>query len=382
MLGTGLQDRVKGIYAEVIRQINGLDKKIVSVDVPSGLDATTGGELGVAVHADVTATMALPKTGFFVPPGRTLAGRVEVVDIGVPSKLLTDEAIPWNVTEEADLRRILRPREEDSHKGTHGHVLVLAGSPGKSGAAFMASMGAMRAGAGLTTLGIPESISAAMEAKTTEVMTSGLPETADKTLGVASLDRIGLLLEGKSAVVAGPGLGATTDVSRFMEKLLRMVKVPAVIDADGLNSISDGFLRDINTPLVLTPHPGEAARLLKTTPAKVQADRIGCAQRLSKRCGSIVVLKGACTIIAVPSGRVFFNTTGNAGLASAGTGDVLSGMIGGLLAQGYGTTEAAIAAVYIHGLAADGIKMEYGEAGMMATDLLARIPGILNSFTA
>lgn len=382
ILGTGLKSPVKGHYAEVIRYINGLDKRVVAVDIPSGLDATTGQILGVAVRADFTATMALPKTGFFEFPGRALAGRVEVIDIGVPSGLLTNDEIHWNVTVDRDIRRVLKPRADDSHKGTCGHLLVLAGSPGKTGAAYMTSMGAMRSGAGLTTLGLPESLSAVMEAKTTEVMTCGLPETPDKTLGVAALDKIGLLLEGKSAVVVGPGLGATTEVIRLMEKLVRMVTVPMVIDADGLNSIEDGFLKDIKTPFILTPHPGEAARLLKTTAADIQADRTASARRLAKKLCCTVVLKGACTVIAEPSGTVHYNTTGNAGLATAGTGDVLSGMIGGLIAQGYAPVDAAVAAVYVHGLAADEIKAASGEAGMIATDLLARLPGIINSFTA
>jgi NAD(P)H-hydrate epimerase len=236
-------------------------------------------------------------------------------------------------------------------------------------------------------------------------MTFGLPETADKTLGAVSFEKTSVLLEGKSALVIGPGLGSSREVFRLIEKVVRGARVPVVIDADGLNAL-DGRLQVLKdasekngTNMVLTPHPGEAARLLKIKTREVQADRLGAAEAIAERTNCIVVLKGACTIVAVPgdkrhghsvpggAGEVYFNTTGNAGLASAGTGDVLSGMIGGLLAQGYMPLEAALGAVYVHGLAADRLAQERGEAGtaclagLVATDLLPIIPGVLNSFT-
>ncbi len=398
MLGTGLASPVRGLYAGTIEFINTLEKKVVAIDVPSGMDATTGAVLGVSIRADVTATMASAKTGFFLYPGLAMAGRVEVVDIGLPRGLVEDAGIRWNVITGADLRGFLKGRAPDAHKGVCGHLLVLAGSPGRTGAAYMAAMGAMRAGAGLATIGLPASLEPVMEAKTTEVMTSGLPETADKTLGAVSFEKISMLLEGKSALVIGPGLESSAEVTRLLEKVIRGVEVPVVIDADGLNALG-GRLRVLKDAsgkggpnMVLTPHPGEAARLLKVKTREVQADRLGAAEAIAERTGCVVVLKGACTIIAAPgnkgsgrapgskAGEVYFNTTGNAGLASAGTGDVLSGMIGGLLVQGYRPLEAAIAAVYVHGLAADQLAGKSGEAGIVATDLLPIIPGVLNSF--
>ncbi len=390
MLGTGLASPVRGLYAGVIDFINGLKKRVVAIDVPSGIDATTGGVLGTSIKASVTAAMAAMKTAFFLYPGRALAGRVEVVDIGLPQELVTDERIRWNVITGGDLRRVLKARRPDSHKNSCGHLLLLAGSPGHTGAGYMAAMGAMRAGAGLVTIGLPASLEPIMERKTTEAMTAALPETADKTLGVAAFKKIDTLLKGKSALVVGPGLGCTKEVSGLLERLLgaRRSAPPMVIDADGLNALAGRLklLKDATAngkEVVLTPHPGEAARLLKIKSAGVQGDRVGAAEALVKRTGCVVVLKGACTIIAAPgvkSSEIYFNTTGNAGLASAGTGDVLSGMIGGLLAQGYTPLESAFVAVYVHGLAADRLAARGGEAGLVATDLLPVIPALLNSF--
>ncbi|MBI5887748.1 MAG: NAD(P)H-hydrate dehydratase [Deltaproteobacteria bacterium] len=384
IFGTGLSSPVRGISCEVINLINRLGKKVVAADVPSGVDASTGRTLGCAVMADVTATMALMKIGLLLYPGRSLAGRVDVVDIGVPLSLLEDERIRWNIIEDADMRRILRPREVDAHKGAYGHLLVIAGSPGKTGAAYMSSMGAMRAGTGLVTLGIPRSLNPAMEAKTTEVMTAPLAQTAGGTLGTASYEGIRAAAADKSALCIGPGLGKSADIFSLLKKIMRGIRLPVVIDADGLNVLEGNLslLKEAGGRVVITPHPGEAARLLGSSAADVQADRLGAAERLAQKSGAIVALKGASTVVAAPDRRVWINPTGNAGLSTAGTGDVLSGMIGGLLAAGYPPLDAAIAAVYMHGLAADELKKNGIEAGMMATDLLPVIPRILNFFIA
>jgi NAD(P)H-hydrate epimerase len=392
MLGTGLTSPPRGLYAGVIDFINALGKRVVAIDVPSGIDATTGMVPGVAVKADVTATMAVMKTGFFIYPARALAGRIEVVDIGLPRALVTDESIRWNVITGARLTRVLTGRAPDAHKGSSGHLLLLAGSPGRTGAGYMAAMGAMRAGAGLVTIGLPASLEPIMERKTTEAMTAALPETEERTLGTASFKAIAALLKGKSALVVGPGLGCNEEVSSLMERLLGGAgrgKVPMVIDADGLNALV-GRLKSLKAAtgtgrlVVLTPHPGEAARLLNIKSPEVQRDRVGAAEALVKRTGCVVVLKGPCTIVAAPgpgadSPDIYFNTTGNAGLATAGTGDVLSGMIGGLLAGGYTPLESALVAVYTHGLGADRLAAKDGGPGLVATDLLPVIPALLNS---
>lgn len=383
MFGIGLASPVKGAGAKVIELINGLDKKVVAIDVPSGIDAATGAVLGCAVRAGVTATMALPKIGLYTYPGREYAGRVEIVDIGLPAQLLTDGRIRWNLLTREDVRGLLRPRARDTHKSACGHLLVVAGSPGKTGAAYMTAMGAMRTGAGLATIALPRGLNAAMEAKTIEVMTEPLPETADGALDEASFEAIQRIAKGKTVAV-GPGLGNTEGVYRLMERMAKEMEEPLVIDADGLNAFVGRLelLRGSKSPRVLTPHPGEAARLLGARPSEIQGDRIGAARALAAMSGAVVALKGASTVIADPEGDIYINPTGNPGLSTAGTGDVLAGMIGGLMAQGRPPVEAACVATYAHGLAADKIKEGRGEAGMMATDLLPVIPEVLNGLIA
>ncbi len=384
IFGTGLEKNVSGIHAEAIDLINSLEKKVVSIDIPSGVHATTGAVLGRAIKAEITATMAMPKLGLVLFPGRSFAGTFEVVDIGVPREMVEDENIRWNIITEEGLRRSLKPRKPESHKSTHGHLLVLAGSPGMTGAAYMAAVSSMRAGAGLATLGVPESLNGIMEVKTTEVMSIGLPETPEKRLGAVSFSAIKAMLPGKTAVIIGPGVGSSDEMMGLIEMLINEVKVPLVIDADGLNSIAANaaMLKDAKTEVVLTPHPGEMARLLNVASKDVQSDRMGSALKLVEMTGATVVLKGAGTIIAAPSGRVYINTTGNPGLATAGTGDVLAGMLGGFLAQGYSPEDACQAAVYIHGLAGDEVKKTQGELGMMAMDLVPLIPRLLNSLVS
>jgi len=383
IFGTGLAKPVKGLCADVIEFVNGLAKaSIISVDIPSGIDASTGAVLGCAVKADVTATMAMGKIGLCQLPGLAHTGRVEVVDIGVPRSLTDDPSIRWNLTDGAAASNMLKPRSVGAHKGSCGHLVVAAGSMGKTGAAYMAATGAMRAGAGLVTLAVPDALHPVMEAKTTEVMTAPLPQTPDGLLSVSSYPVLKALMEGKSALVFGPGLGCAADVSALLDKVLKGSSVPVVIDADGLNCLAGKVekLKKAKCALVLTPHPGEMARLLGRSVADIQKDRMGVAGTLAEKTGAVVVLKGAATVIASPDGQAYINPTGSPALATAGTGDVLSGMIGGLIAQGLDAMSASVAAVYAHGLASDRWKdANSGEAGMMATDLLGAIPSVLNS---
>ncbi len=383
LFGTGLSTDVRGLYADMIELINSLKKRVVAVDIPSGIDATTGRVLGCAVRASVTVTMALPKLGHYLYPGRSCSGRVVVADIGMPRLLLEDESIKTNLTDDEFLFNTLRPREEDTHKGTYGHLLVVGGSTGKSGAPYMAAMGALRSGAGLVTIGLPKGLNPSMETKTTEVMTLPLPETPEGGLSEGALEVIKDFLKDKEALVLGPGIGTSKETARFVIGLLQDLNVPSVIDADGLNVLrgSLSVIKGAGLPVVLTPHPGEMARLLDVSTAHVQRDRIGSARRLSESTGAVIVLKGASTVITEPEGTVYINPTGNPGLATAGTGDVLSGMIGGLMAQGLDPFSSAVSAVYMHGLAADRIKAERGAIGMAATDLLEKIPEIINRYT-
>ncbi len=382
MFGTGLSSPVKGIAARVIDFINTLQRKVISVDVPSGIDSTSGAVLGTAVKAAITATMALPKLGLYIYPGRSYAGEIEVADIGCPKGLLEDHAIKWNLSTGSLIRSILRPRSPDAHKGSFGHVLVIGGGRGKTGAAYLSAMGAMRAGAGLCTIAVPESLNPAMEAKTTEVMTCPVPEAGEGMFGMNSIDAIKDCMKGKASVVIGPGLGASKGISALVEAIAASSGVPVVLDADGLNAVKGDLtaLKKAKADLILTPHPGEAARLLDTTPAYVQGNRVSVASRLADKAGAIVALKGASTVIALKDGSIFINPTGNPGLATAGTGDALSGMIAGMIAQGYNAKDAAVASVFLHGCAADGIRNRQGDTGLIATDILSEMPRTIDSF--
>ena len=341
--------------------------------------------MGTAVRATLTVTMGLPKLGLYLYPGREYAGRIEVADISMPAELIREEDVVAHLIDGGMVRGYLKPRSGDSHKGSFGHLLVVGGSTGKSGAPCMSGLGGLRAGAGLVTVAVPESLQPALEAKTTEVMTHPLPEDRKGVAGVAATGRLQALLEGKDVVLAGPGMGTEKVTMEFFRSLLKMAakqKMGMVIDADGLNllAMDGGLLKpSLLKGAVLTPHPGEMARLMGVDTATIQQDRPMWAQSLAKKSGAVVVLKGASTVVATQR-EFYINPTGNPALATAGTGDVLSGIIAGLMAQRMSPLEAAVVGVYIHGLCADRFLELYGDRGMLATELLAEMPAVLNSF--
>ncbi|MBI5236057.1 MAG: NAD(P)H-hydrate dehydratase [Deltaproteobacteria bacterium] len=381
IFGTGLSVPVSGVYADAIKLINELGKKVVSIDIPSGIDATTGAVLGIAVKAAVTATMAMPKLGTYIYPGREYAGRLETIDIGCPACLLTDETIKENLVTGRWVAGILKKmrRPPDSHKGSFGHTLIIGGSTGKTGAPYMAAMGAMRAGAGLATIALPKGLEPMMSAKTTEVMTLGLPDEKDGTLGPEAAKVVIKAMRSKAVICIGPGLGFSSGSTSLVSSIIGRAGAPVVIDADGLNAVaaSVAALKKAKTPLVLTPHPGEAARLLGKDISAVQSDRVGAARTLAERAGAVVLLKGASSVVAEPDGCIYVNPTGNPALATAGTGDVLSGIVAGLLSRGLSPVEAASCGAYLHGKAADDYKTLHGGTGMIATDLLQLIPSVI-----
>mgnify|MGYP005832623703 CR=1 FL=1 len=380
IFGTGLHSEVSGFYRELIDHLNGLGKPILAIDIPSGLDANTGRPLGTAVRASLTVTFGLPKVGHLIPPGSEYTGALKVIDIGIPPFLVDQEAISTHLIEEREIRESLtRPRPPNSHKGDYGHVLVLAGSVGKTGAAAMACQAALRMGAGLVTLGIPESLNPIMEVKLTEVMTEPLPETSQKTLSLRALNPILRLCDKKSAVMIGPGIGTVKETQSLVMKLLRALDLPVILDADGLTALAShkGPFPTPKQPLVLTPHPGEMARLCRISTAEVQEDRLGVARQYAQSRGLFLVLKGYRTLIATPAGEVFINPTGNPGMASGGTGDVLTGMIGGLICQRFDILRSVLAAVFLHGLAGDRVVQEKGEKSLVAMDLVEKIPDVL-----
>ncbi|MCE5244920.1 MAG: NAD(P)H-hydrate dehydratase [Syntrophobacteraceae bacterium] len=376
LLGTGLNTEVQGLYRQVIEAVNGLSVPVLAVDVPSGLDASTGKPLGTAIRATATATFGYLKAGQLIEPGMQFVGRLSVVDIGIPPTIpsLCDIRRWW--LDEEFVSGWIGPRAAGIHKGTAGHVAVLSGSRGKTGAATLISLGAARVGAGLVTLFIPESLNPILEVKLTEAMTYPIAETDEQTPDVAALPAIMEFLEGKQALAIGPGISLHPGTRGLVKALIERAPCPMVLDADALTIVSDDLdlLGKAQQPLILTPHPGEMARLVHGTVQDVQADRIGAASDFSMRHGVTLVLKGHRTIIAAPDGRLAINSSGNPAMAGGGMGDTLTGMIAGFAAQGAEPFQAACLAVYIHGAAADARIGKIASRGLLASDLLEEIP--------
>jgi len=380
IFGTGLDAEVRGYYREVIDHLNTLQRPIVAIDIPSGLDANTGKPFGTAIRAALTVTFGLPKVGHLISPGPDYVGALKVIDISIPRRLVEEEKIQTHLLESEEIRRWLSaPRRPDTHKGDYGHLLVISGSVGKTGAAAMACEAALRIGAGLVTLAIPKSLNAIMEIKLTEVMTEPLPETPKQSLSLRAFNSILRLCENKKAVVIGPGLGTFKETQSLVLKLIKTLDLPVVLDADGLTALATQpkILPTANRSLILTPHPGEMARLIQSTPKEVQEDRIGISRNFSQSRQVHLILKGHRTLITTPKGEVFINPTGNPGMASGGTGDVLTGMIGGLICQGFEILPSLQIAVYLHGLAGDKVASERGEKSLVATDIIEKIPALL-----
>jgi NAD(P)H-hydrate epimerase len=376
ILGTGLTSEVKDYFKFVIDFMNQSGKPIFAVDIPSGLDSDTGQPCGTCIRAQATATFAFAKTGHMLFPGARFTGILEIVDIGIPPHIVKEvRPLQYLLTTDR-VRAYFKPRLPDAHKGTSGHLLVLAGSPGKTGAAAMTALSAMRIGAGLVTLGIPQSLNPVLEAQVLEVMTCPLPESVNGMLDESSFDVIMELLLGKKCLAIGPGIGTETATKNLVHRVIQECTLPIVMDADGLNCLAGntGLLNNIKAPAVLTPHPGEMARLTDTTPGQIQKNRISCTRDFAKKFNVHVVLKGARTVIGHPDGRVFVNPTGNPGMASGGMGDVLTGMIAGLITQGFTVESATHAGVFLHGAAADILEKAKGPFGFLASDLMTAIP--------
>ncbi|MCL5772837.1 MAG: NAD(P)H-hydrate dehydratase [Firmicutes bacterium] len=380
IFGTGLKREVDGIQAESIKMMNSSGKWVAAVDIPSGIAATTGRIMGTAVKADITVTMGLPKWGLLLFPGANFAGEVVVSDIGIPGWLLLDEKIKGNLIEPSLFRGALPERPIDANKGTCGKVLVVGGSAGYTGAAALAAEAALRSGAGLVYLALPGSLNSSMEAKLTEVITCPLPENKEKTLCSTSLPALKALAGGVDVVAIGPGLGRSPETVEMILKYLDGLDKPAVIDADALYALSQKKLKKFKNPSVLTPHFGEMARLAGVEIEKIKKDPVGISRDFVSRTSSVLVLKGAHSLVTLPDGRVFLNTTGNPGMATAGSGDVLTGMIAGFIAQGANIEMAAAAGVYLHGAAGDEAALEYGIHGVIAGDITKNIGKTMKRF--
>lgn len=380
LLGTGLSSAVTGPYRSAIDAINKAGCPVVAVDLPSGIHGDTGAVLGEAVRAACTVTFGLPKLGLYVGPGIDHAGQIRIVDIGIPEAYAAEVKSQISLITLAEIRRRLPARFASAHKGTYGHAGIIAGSVGKTGAAALAAKAALRVGAGLVTVATPASVNDVLESKLLEAMTMPMPETKARTLARSGLERLVSFTNDRDAIAIGPGLTTHPETVDLIHTLISRLEKPAVLDADALNALAGRatLLSECKVPPILTPHPGEMARLEeRATPQSVNADRIGTASRFAQRHGVILVLKGARTVVARPDGEVAICPTGNPGMATAGTGDALTGMLVGLLAQRLSPWDAACAGTFLHGLAGDLAATERGTAGMTAGDLIERIPHAL-----
>jgi NAD(P)H-hydrate epimerase len=379
ILGTGLKSEVQSVYREVIDRLNYLPVPVLSVDIPSGLDASTGLPLGAAVRATATATFGFMKIGCIMKRGPELTGKIEVIDIGIPPSVVDSSGLNrWLLRAEL-LSRWIKPRDPETHKGKAGHVCVLAGSMGKTGAATLVCLGAGRAGSGLVTLFAPESLNAVLEVKLTETMTLPIAETPLKAPSSAALKSILAFLGGKQALAMGPGISTAEDTAVLVKKLLLSSPCPIVLDADAITVLSDdpAILRQASVPLVLTPHPGEMARICHCSVPDIQRNRLESASKFSKDYGVVLVLKGHHTVVASPDGMLAVNSTGNPAMAGGGMGDTLTGIIAGLLAQGFDPFRAACLGVFVHGAACDRLFSTISSRGLLATDMLREIPAVL-----
>lgn len=378
LLGTGATGEVKGLYAKLVEALN-LSPKVVAVDLPTGVQADDGSLMGPCVKADSSVTFGLPKVGHLVFPGAGKCGKVVVADISLPARALTDEErLPFFCLTPKEARALLPKRRPDAHKGDTGRVLVVAGSVGFTGAAAMTAESAYRVGAGLVTLALPESLNDPMEAKLTEVMTLPLPER-ERAFSPEAVGRILEFAQGVDIVALGPGLSRKEGAAEAARELVLRLDKPLVLDADGINALEgrQELLKIRGAPTIVTPHPGEMSRITGASIAEIQRDRLGFARKFAKEKDCVVVLKGARTIIASPEGKAAINLTGDEGLASGGTGDVLTGAIVGLWAQGLNPFEAAVLGVYLHGLAGELASKELTIYGVIATDVLRHLPEAL-----
>jgi ADP-dependent NAD(P)H-hydrate dehydratase / NAD(P)H-hydrate epimerase len=381
LFGTGLVKPLEGLYAAAVGDINRSKAFKVAVDIPSGLSSDTFETIGPSVSADLTVTLAAPKIAHIFPPAADRVGELVVAPIGLPPALFDKPGLGLELVEEATLGPFFARRRRDTHKGTYGHVLILAGSLGKSGAAALAGRAALRMGAGLVTVATAAGVLPSVARGMAELMTEPLAETPERTIGAAALPRALALLKGKSAVLVGPGLSTHPSTAEFVLGLLPKIQAPCVLDADGLNIVAakPGVLRAMTGPVVLTPHPGEFARLVGRTNEEVLRHRLDLAPEFAVRNKVTVVLKGYRTLVAAPDGRVFVNPTGNPGMATGGTGDVLGGMIASQLGQTAELPGAALAAVFAHGLAGDIAAERLGERSLVAGDIIRYLPPALKA---
>ena len=379
LFGTGLDREIYGMNEQIITSVNELHRrgvfKVLSIDIPSGIQGDTGKVMGCAIEADETVSFCRYKPGLLLYPGKDHAGHIQVVDIGIPESIPPLQESRDFMLEKQDVAWLLPQRRSRSHKGLYGHLLVAAGSRNMSGAAILSAASAYKVGTGLVEALVPESIQTVVQNRVPEAISCSYKAEDGEDLGF-----LNSLIEKTSAVMIGPGMSTEPYALHLIKRLIEVLpkKIPLVLDADALNLLSvDEELKDLviarRGKTVLTPHLGEASRLLGLSVKEIMDEPIHAARLLSEKYHSIAVLKDAMTLVCEPGGRMFFNTTGNNGMSTAGSGDVLSGMIGGLLAQGMSIFEAACCGVFLHGAAGDLAKEDKGAYAMTSSDILSHI---------
>ncbi len=386
IFGTSFHGAVAGRFKPLIEWINGVKgSKVVSIDIPSGIEATTGDCRSVAVRADLTVTMALPKIGLYIGKGPEYSGAVAIADIHMPEMLGRGVASQRFLVEENDVVRGLPKRPVNAHKHSVGKIFVLAGSKGFSGAALLCSQAAMKSGAGAVVLGIPTSVFAAVSRRTLEVMPLELPSTNGGAVAASAADLVERKIKWSDVTLIGPGLSQDPETKGLIARIIVSSRATLVVDADGLNALV-GSLQLLKRrkcdDIVLTPHLGEFSRLAALRLSEIEGNKIEIARAFARYHRVVLVLKGAPTIVATPRGEIFINSTGNAGMATAGSGDVLGGIIASLVGQGNSAVEAAVNGVFVHGRAGDMARDAIGEMGMLASDILSRVPLVLKQLQA
>ena len=376
LFGTGLTKPAGGLYEKIIKKVNTAGKYVVAVDIPSGVDSDSGHLIGPHIKANITAALALLKRSHLLFPAAESMGEVQILDISIPHEAIEKQDIPVAWLELEDIRSLIPERPSNTHKGEYGHTLVVAGSRGKGGAAGLTGLAALRAGAGLVTLAVPESCHQALEFNPLETMAVALPETKSGSISTKAIEVILENLKGINALAIGPGLSTDKETVQLLDALLPQVECPLVIDADGINALgkSGTLIDQIQTAMVLTPHPKEMSRLSGWSVQDILNQRIERASQFAKDHEVTLLLKGARTLIAFADGTVLINPTGNPGMATAGSGDVLTGLIAGLVSQGLSVPSATAAGAFIHGMAGDIYAESNHEVTLIASDLLSKVP--------
>jgi len=381
IIGTGLNKIIKQEIATIIEIVNSSDTSVVSVDIPTGVSSDTGEIMGNAIKASLTVTFGLPKIGHVLYPGKSLTGDLFIEDIGFPKWLLESDNLKNELVCKNNLK--LPQRKPDAHKGIFGHVLVIGGSIGKTGAIRLSAKAALKAGAGLVTIAAPEVVINSLMASVVEEMTLPLKGSGTGIISIKALKQVLDFLEKKANVLAiGPGMGRDKEVIEFVINVIRNIYIPIVIDADGLYALKgkEEIIKEIKAPLILTPHPGEMGYLIDKTPKEINKNRIEVARNFATQTGTYLILKGAPTVIAEPNGYCYINTTGNSAIATAGSGDVLTGIVAAMLAQGLSPLQASITAVWLHGIAGDIASERLTHYSTIASDIIKFLPEAFKRF--